>query len=522
MIPGSAADQGSGLQPGDAIVAVNGVHISEWDEEKLLEAFRGEDIIGSKCRLTIERPDAKHLGPVDVEVLRTNASFAKEVELLFLLGQEHASLLQGQAASEALNASLQAIMHQAVALERHRILHEQILGSRLRSLQIRILESVTEAEKQLKAGSGTSDPAASQQLQDLEQRFLNVAELLEILKGPPGVTPADMASAIKGANMSGQDVITLLETEKAGGPNAEQIKELEERFLYVSDLLALLQGPPLVEPSKLAGAARESGVKAAELLEILNAMSRKKKSAAEVIGLINEDRGKTDGHDEELAGLKASLAAKEDQMATKNAEIAEELAGLKASLAAKEDQMATKNAEIAKLQTKINAALTECASKDSEIEALKKQLAEQQTPMVRVDRPKVPRSAAPPSVRASPPPGPPGPPSFLPAPGTFERQISATINSNERDARVYYTTDGSTPSEANYKQTGMAPLTIEVKESTLIKAIVVSDGRVGQVGEVKYDIPVLAGKSLDTVQKLPLCSLLEPRAVGGSPACLCA
>jgi hypothetical protein len=502
VIPGSAADQGSGLQPGDTIVAVNGVHISEWDEEKLLEAFRGEDIIGSKCRLTIERPDAKHLGPVDVEVLRTNASFAKEVELLFLLGQEHASLLQGQAASEALNASLQAIMHQAVALERHRILHEQILGSRLRGLQIRILESVTEAEKQLKAGSGTSDPAASQQLQDLEERFLNVAELLEILKGPPGVTPAEMASAIKGANMSGQDVITLLETARAGGPNAEHITELEERFLYVSDLLALLQGPPLVEPSKLAGAAREAGVNAAELLEILNAMSRKKKSAAEVIGLINGDRGKNDGHDEELAGLKASLAAKEDQMATKDAEIAE-------------------------LQTKINAALqpkacTECALKDSEIEALKKQLADQQTPMVRVERPKVSRSAAPPSVRASPPPGPPGPPSFLPAPGTFEKQISATINSNERDARVYYTTDGSAPSEANYKQTGMAPLTIEVKESTLIKAIVVSDGRVGQVGEVKYDIPVLAGKSPDTVQKLPFCSLLEPRAVSSSPSCLCA
>ena len=87
VIPGSAADQGSGLQPGDLIVAVNGIHISEWDEDKLLEAFRGEDIIGSKCRLTIERPEAKHLGPVDVEVLRTNASFAKEVELLFLLGQ---------------------------------------------------------------------------------------------------------------------------------------------------------------------------------------------------------------------------------------------------------------------------------------------------------------------------------------------------------------------------------------------------------------------------------------------------
>jgi hypothetical protein len=87
VIPGSAADQGSGLQPGDLILAVNGVHISDWDEDKLLEAFRGEDIIGSKCRLTIERPEAKHLGPVDVEVLRTNASFAKEVELLSSLAR---------------------------------------------------------------------------------------------------------------------------------------------------------------------------------------------------------------------------------------------------------------------------------------------------------------------------------------------------------------------------------------------------------------------------------------------------
>jgi hypothetical protein len=110
VIPGSAADQGSGLQPGDLIIAVNGVHISDWDENKLLEAFRGDDIIGSKCRLTIERPEAKHLGPVDVEVLRTNASFAKEVELLFLLGQEHAALLQSQAGHDALNAPLQAMM----------------------------------------------------------------------------------------------------------------------------------------------------------------------------------------------------------------------------------------------------------------------------------------------------------------------------------------------------------------------------------------------------------------------------
>jgi len=79
VIPGSAADQGSGLQPGDLIVAVNGVHVSDWDETKLLEAFRGEDIIGSKCRITIERPSAKHLGLLDVDVLRTNSAFAKEV-----------------------------------------------------------------------------------------------------------------------------------------------------------------------------------------------------------------------------------------------------------------------------------------------------------------------------------------------------------------------------------------------------------------------------------------------------------
>lgn len=208
VIPGSAADQGSGLQPGDLIIAVNGVHISDWDENKLLEAFRGDDIIGSKCRLTIERPEAKHLGPVDVEVLRTNASFAKEVELLFLLGQEHAALLQSQASHDALNASLQAMMHQAVALERHRILNEQVLAARLRSLQGRVLESITDAERRITVSANDVD---NQRLKDLEGTHEHMSELLMLLRGPPTVPPAKLASAVRGANMGAHDLLLILE-----------------------------------------------------------------------------------------------------------------------------------------------------------------------------------------------------------------------------------------------------------------------------------------------------------------------
>jgi hypothetical protein len=527
VIPGSAADQGSGLQPGDLILAVNGVHISDWDEDKLLEAFRGEDIIGSKCRLTIERPEAKHLGPVDVEVLRTNASFAKEVELLFLLGQEHASLLQSQASYDSLNASLQAIMHQAVALERHRILHEQILGSRLRSLQMGILESVTEAEKQIKGVESAGGRAASKQIQDLEERFMSVSDLLEVLSGPPAVPPSELASAIKDANMSAQDVLTLLKAVKAGtGPNSKQIKDLEERFLYVSELLSLLQGPPLVDPTKLARAVKGAKLSASDLLSILDAISNKSKSAEEVVGLINGGSKNLD-QEAEIADLRGKLAAMESQMAAKgdNKDQEAEIADLRGKLAAKDSHLAAKDVEIAGLQSELNASLQPqvcmaCPAKEQEIESLKKQLEDQKTSVVRVEKPKVSRSAAPPPVQA---PLPPRPPSFVPPAGTFNKQISATINSNEPGAKIYYTTDGSAPSETNFKQTGMAPLTIEVKESTLIKAIAVADGRVGKAGEVNYDIPVLAGTlqvALHSLLLSPVTMIRYPtpsRSIDGRP-----
>ena len=226
VIPGSAADQGNGLQPGDKIVAVNGIHISDCDERVLLEAFRGDDTIGSKCRLTIERPDQPLLGPLDVEVMRTNASFAKEVEQLFLLGHEHASLLQSQSSFDTLHASLQAMMHQAVALERHRILHEQVMAARLHDLQLRVLESVTEAEKRIYPAAEV--PAASSvgnhlRIRDLEERWEYVSGLLLLLKGPPPVAPSKMARAITSANMSANDIVRILEAASSHGKGANDI-----------------------------------------------------------------------------------------------------------------------------------------------------------------------------------------------------------------------------------------------------------------------------------------------------------
>ena len=379
MIPGSAADQGAGLQPGDLILAVDGVHISDCDENKLLEAFQGQDVIGSKCILTIERPDVKHLGPLDVEVLRTNASFAKEVELLFLLGQEHASLLQAQTGYDALNASLQAMMHQAVALERHRILHEQVLAARLHSLQLHVIESVTEAEKRIRAVA--PDNANKRRIRDLEERWEYVSELLLLLKGPPPVAPAKIVRSIKGCNMGAND-----------------------------------------------------------LLRILEAMKEKGKSADDVISLI---RGKE---------------------------------------------------------------CQDCSNKDLEIQKLRNELLaarEEPEEPLRIAR-EAPHSARQ-MLRAAPPPSPPlpppppiNPPSILPNGGKFNYVVSTTIMSEVAGAKIYYTTDGSPPTERNYEQAGYSPLMLQVEKSVCIRAMCVGNGNTSRASEATFSIDLpssLAGKS---------------------------
>ncbi len=361
VIPGSAADQGNGLQPGDWIVAVDGVHISDWDETKLTEAFRGEDIIGSKCRITIERPSAKHLGLLDVDVPRTNSAFAKEVELLFLLGQEHAALLEARADYESLNASLQAMLHQAVALERHRILHEQVLASRLRSIQGRVLESVMEAEKRLKP---TND-LGQQRILDLEEQWKNVSELFMLLKEPPSTQPSKLARAMRSAKVSGQD-----------------------------------------------------------LLRILQAMAERNRSTDEVVDLIHKG--------------------------------------------------------------------CDCSAQETKIKELQDEIDRLKSQPVQVQKAQVARAvraapAPPPTPAPAPPPTQaPEPPSIVPPGGKFDKACSTTITSDVPGAKIYYTTNGSEPTQTNFEQTGPSPLVLQVEKSTTLRAMCLANGKTSQLAEAQF------------------------------------
>lgn len=384
VIPGSAADQGSGLQPGDLILAVNGVHISEFDENRLLEAFRGDDIVGSKCKLTIERPEAHSLGPVDVEVLRTNSSFAKEVELLFLLGQEHAALLQSQAGFDSLNASLQAMMHQAVALERHRILHEQVLAARLRSLQIRVLGCVTEAERQIKPCDSGVDP---KRIQNLEERWEHMSELFMLLKATQ-VAPDRLAQSIKGAGMGATDVLRMLEAIKQQGKSTN------------------------------------------EVVELINGVTR-----------TNSDQARIDYLE---AQLKAAQVPKECQT---------------------------------------------CMEKDEELAKIQRNPTKAQRAA-----PRAQRSAAPP------PPTQATPPSIVPAGGKFDKVSAASITSDQPGAKIYYTTDGSAPTESNFAKNGDTPVVVQVDKSMRIRAMSSIYGRATQDIEAEFVIEAppaaLAGETM--------------------------
>ncbi len=385
VIPGSAADQGSGLQPGDLIVAVNGVHVSDWDETKLLEAFRGEDIIGSKCRITIERPSAKHLGLLDVDVLRTNSAFAKEVELLFLLGQEHAALLEARTDYESLNGSLQAMMHQAVALERHRILHEQVLASRLRSIQGRVLEAVTEAEKRLKP---TND-LGQQRILDLEEQWKNVSELFMLLKEPPSVAPSKLARAMRSAKVGGKD-----------------------------------------------------------LLRILEAMAERNRSTDEVVDLIHK-------------GCDCSAQER----------------------------------KIKELQDEILKGC-DCSAQERKIKELEDEIYRLKSQPVQVQKAQVARAVR--AAPASPPTPAPEPPLIVPPGGKFDKACSTTITSDVPGAKIYFTTNGSEPTQTNFEQTGPSPLVLQVGKGMTLRAMCLANGKMSQLAEAHFilDAPpaALAGK----------------------------
>ena len=93
-------------------------------------------------------------------------------------------------------------------------------------------------------------------------------------------------------------------------------------------------------------------------------------------------------------------------------------------------------------------------------------------------------------------------PTFTPAEGTYTEAQSVEINSATEGATIYYTTDGSTPTDESTEYT--AP--IDVSQTTTIKAIAVKDGFANsEVAEALYTInePAPAPTDLTIVKLTP-------------------
>lgn len=74
------------------------------------------------------------------------------------------------------------------------------------------------------------------------------------------------------------------------------------------------------------------------------------------------------------------------------------------------------------------------------------------------------------------------PPSFTPAGGTFYNPIQVTMSCSSAGAKIYYTTDGSTPTTSSTEYT--APLNLST--TTTLKAISALDGEISQVVTAVY------------------------------------
>ncbi|HCM92119.1 MAG TPA: hypothetical protein DIS78_06120, partial [Lachnospiraceae bacterium] len=76
-------------------------------------------------------------------------------------------------------------------------------------------------------------------------------------------------------------------------------------------------------------------------------------------------------------------------------------------------------------------------------------------------------------------------PTFDPAPGTYSEAVNVTISCSTQDADIYYTTNGTTPTDSSSKYTGP----ISVSETTTIKAIAVKSGMTNsEVATATYTI----------------------------------
>ncbi len=87
------------------------------------------------------------------------------------------------------------------------------------------------------------------------------------------------------------------------------------------------------------------------------------------------------------------------------------------------------------------------------------------------------------------------PPEFLPISGMYESGISVELNSNDPEAHILFTTDGTYPNinSATYTQA------IEINENTVLHAVSLKDGELGSeiassaylIGEPEQDVPII-------------------------------
>lgn len=245
---------------GDFIQAVEGQNIRECHQDALIMLLRGNDLVGSTCKLLINRNGTQ----IPVEICRTRSSQLRDANTLQVLCAELKRLTTSVKVG-GVKEMVELLRDHAIVMEKRRTQRELLVSKKMADLQTFFSDRISAVERQLKPpdpstptppthtpkenseNNGTkSDPLEQFRAYDptiiteivsaVEESGISLQELIQFLRlfgNPQGVRWSDMLQLVQFLQEVGtmEHVVSMLEKRRAGEANqdnsTQKLQDLE-------------------------------------------------------------------------------------------------------------------------------------------------------------------------------------------------------------------------------------------------------------------------------------------------------